>query len=346
MVDEQESVRRGEAAAALSRGERVQDYLWSDLLCYRAALGLTRDVLAGTLDVDLGAFAARERGKGQKAAGVYMVDELLAMLGFVEQEAAGAIAAAIEQAGPPAEDNGTTVVLKAVVDAPEFEKTYPHAKTVRDGMPYPFTLHYVALGRAAAELTRRGYAVEVYRGDFRADLAVRRAGVGLPKAMTAELLGLSEKRYHAWETGKKSAPKSVADAAPAPVPAGLIRELQEMDDFITESAESLETVQMDGFEAVLLIDDQMEFELAYPAAKTLREATPYPLRLHRVAAARRARQIGAQARIVTIDDQGAIVMRPDNDPRAVGEQAFAPQFDYDVHEWRNRVYGLNRSNGS
>ena len=48
------------------------------------------------------------------------------------------------------------VTLQAVIDQGDFEQRYPDEKTLRDGRPYPTLLHDVAVGRAAAELTRRG----------------------------------------------------------------------------------------------------------------------------------------------------------------------------------------------
>lgn len=319
----------------LQPGDFQPDYRWSDLISRRAALGLARDVLADTLGVSAGKFWSREGGN--TTSGAYLIDELNAMEAFVQQRAAAFIDDAIN------DDGDTTVTLKVVVDPPEFEKTYPDAKTRRDGIPYPFTLEYVAAGRAAAELTRRGYVVEVYRGDFRADLVTRRAAVGLPKTMAGQLLGLGEKKYNLWETGKKSAPKAAAGAG-APFPVGLVRELQKIDDFITETAAALDVVELGGVKAVVLVDSQAEFERTYPEAKTIRGGTPYPLRVLRVAASRRVSQLGESGRVVVLDGNGEVVTSPAAGQAPEGEESefVGIQFEPDDKVWRDQVYGPRR----
>ena len=115
------------------------------------------------------------------------------------------------------------------------------------------SLQHVAVGRAAAELSRRGRDVEVHRGDRRGDLTVRRLAAGLLKDETARLLGIDEKRYAKFER---------STTAP---PAGLVTELQAIDDFITTSAGQLDVTDVDGVSVVVMIDDQAEFERVYPA---------------------------------------------------------------------------------
>jgi hypothetical protein len=175
-------------------------------------------------------------------------------------------------------------VLQAVVDQDEFAGAYPDAKTLRDGVGYPLTLQHVAVGRAAAELSRQDRDVEVHRGGRRADLTVRRLAVGLEKNETAALLGVEKKHYYTAERGAK------------PPPAGLLAELQAVDDFIAATAGQLDVTDVDGVSAVLMFDDQRQFEQAYPLGRTLRDGVPYPIRVHRVAAARRAQTLEAAGR--------------------------------------------------
>jgi transcriptional regulator with XRE-family HTH domain len=262
--------------------ERVIDdppYLWSDLLARRNALALRREDLAPILRVDESKYRARETGT--LPVGPYLVEELLAMEDFVARQASAVVAAAA---------SAGTVVLNAITDQDEFNLVYPDARTLRDDVPYPLILQRVAVGRAAAELTRRRRDVEVYTGDRRADLTVRRLAAGLEKNETADLLGVEKKHYYTWERGAKT---------PSP---GLLAELQAIDDFITASAAKLDITDVDGVSTILMIDDQSEFELTYPKARTLRDGAPYPLRVHRVAAARRAGKFdaaGEQSRIAT-----------------------------------------------
>jgi hypothetical protein len=79
-----------------------------------------------------------------------------------------------------------------------------------------------------------------------------------------------------------------------------LAELQALDDFIVTTANRLEVVDVDGVAVVMMLDDQRRFEESYPLARTLRDGTPYPIRVHRVAAARKAQTLeaaGRQARI-------------------------------------------------
>ena len=258
-----------------------QPYLWSDLLARRNALSLRVEDLVPVLRVDLRKYRSRETGALE--VGPDLVDELIAMEEFVAGEADKLLAAA------PA---AGTVTLQAAVDQAEFEDAYPDARTLRDLVPYPMSLQHVAVGRAAAELSRRGRDVEVHRGDRRGDLTVRRLAAGLLKDETARLLGIDEKRYAKFER---------STTAP---PAGLVAELQAVDDFITTTAAQLDVTDVDGVSVVVMIDDQAEFERAYPQARTDRDGVVYPRRVHRVAAARRAHKLeaaGGSARIAVAD---------------------------------------------
>jgi hypothetical protein len=254
-----------------------QPYLWSDLLARRNALSLQVEDLVPVLRVDLRKYRSRETGALE--VGPDLVDELIAMEEFVAGEADKLLAAA------PASG---TVVLQAVVDQGEFETAYPEARTVRDLVPYPMSLQHVAVGRVAAELSRRGRDVEVHRGDRRGDLTVRRLAAGLLKDETARLLGLDEKKYAKFER---------STTAP---PAGLVTELQAIEDFITTSAGQLDVTEVAGVSVVVMIDDQAEFERAYPQARTQRDGVVYPRRVHRVAAARRAHTLEAAGASVRI----------------------------------------------
>lgn len=257
-------------------------YLWSDLLARRNALSLRVEDLVPVLRVDLRKYRSRETGALEVSA--ELVDELIAMEEFI----AGNVARMLNTA--PAEG---TVRLEAAVDQVEFEDAYPEARTLRDLVPYPMSLQHVAVGRAAAELSRRGRDVEVYRGEQRGDLTVRRLAAGLLKEETARLLGIDVKRYAKFERST-SAP-----------PAGLIAELQAIDDFITSSAGQLDVTDVNGVNVVVMVDDQAEFERIYPQARTKRDGLVYPRRVHRVAAARRAHELeaaGSSARILVADN--------------------------------------------
>ena len=256
-------------------------YLWSDLIARRNALSLRVEDLVPVLRVDLRKYRSRETGALEVSA--ELVDELIAMEEFVASDVARTLGAA------PAEG---TVMLEAAVDQVEFEDAYPDARTLRDLVPYPVSLQHVAVGRAAAELSRRGRDVEVHRGEQRGDLTVRRLAAGLLKEETARLFGIDAKRYAKFER---------STAAP---PAGLVTELQAIDDFITTSASQLDITDVDGVSIVVMIDDQADFERIYPQARTKRDGVVYPRRVHRVAAARRAHELeaaGGSARIAVAD---------------------------------------------
>ena len=141
-------------------------------------------------------------------------------------------------------------MLQAVIDQDEFTAAYPDARTLRDSVAYPLTLQHVAVGRAAAELSRQNRDVEVHRGDRRADLTGRRLAVGLEKNETAALLGVEKKHYYTAERGAK------------PPSAGLLAELQAVDDFITATASQVDVTEVDGVSVVLILDDQRQFEEA------------------------------------------------------------------------------------
>jgi hypothetical protein len=254
-----------------------QPYLWSDLLARRNALSLQVEDLVPVLRVDLRKYRSRETGALE--VGADLVDELIAMAEFVAGEADKLLVAA------PA---AGSVLLQAVVDEGEFEDAYPDARTLRDLVPYPMSLQHVAVGRVAAELSRQGRDVEVHRGDRRADLTVRRLAAGLLKDETARLLGLDEKKYAKFER---------SSTAP---PGGLVTELQAIEDFITTSASHLDVTEVAGVSVVVMIDDQAEFERAYPQARTQRDGMVYPRRVHRVAAARRAHTLEAAGASVRI----------------------------------------------
>jgi hypothetical protein len=252
-------------------------YLWSDLIARRNALSLRVEDLVPVLRVDLRKYRSRETGALE--VGPDLVDELTAMEEFVTGEVARLMAAAPE-AG--------TVVLQASADQAAFEAAHPDVRSLRDLVPYPVSLQHVAVGRAAAELTRRGRAVEVYRGEQRGDLTVRRLAAGLLKEETARLLGIEAKKYAKFER---------STAAP---PAGLVAELQAIDDFIAESAGHLDVTEVDGISVVVMVDDQNAFEQAYPQARTKRDGWFFPRRVHRVAAARRAHELESTGRSVRI----------------------------------------------
>ena len=254
-----------------------QPYLWSDLLARRNALSLQVEDLVPVLRVDLRKYRSRETGALE--VGPDLVDELITMAAFVAGEA-DKLLTEVPASG--------TVVLQAVVDQGDFETAYPDARTLRDLVPYPMSLQHVAVGRAAAELSRRGLDVEVHRGDRRGDLTVRRLAAGLLKEETARLLGIDEKRYAKFER---------STTAP---PAGLVAELQAVDDFITTTAAQLDVTDVEGMSVVVMIDDQAEFERAYPQARTQRDGVVYPRRVHRVAAARRAHTLEAAGASVRI----------------------------------------------
>lgn len=274
------------AAVDMRQDPGVASYLWSDLLARRNALAMHREDLVELLEVDWAKY--RDREDGSRPVSESLIEELLAMEEFVRAETDELLATAPVAAG--------AVTLQAVIDQGDFERRYPEERTLRDGRPYPMQLHDVAVGRAAAELTRRGYTVEVCRGDRRADLTVRRRACGLLKKETADLLGIAEKKYNVWESGK---------TAPA---VGLLAELQAIDDLITATTVRIDVTRTPaGVNVIHMLDDQTSFEHVYPNARTIRDGTPYPLRVHRVAAARRAsifEGAGEEARIGTDPNEG------------------------------------------
>lgn len=273
------------AAVDMRQDPGVASYLWSDLLARRNALAMHREDLVDLLEVDWAKY--RDREDGSRPVSESLIEELLAMEEFVRAETDELLATAPAAAG--------AVTMQAVIDQGDFERRYPEERTLRDGRPYPMLLHDVAVGRAAAELTRRGYTVEVCRGDRRADLTVRRRACGLLKKETADLLGIAEKKYNLWESGK---------TAPA---VGLLAELQAIDDLITATTVRIDVTRTPaGVNVIHMLDDQTTFEQAYPNARTIRDGTPYPLRVHRVAAARRAsifEGAGEEARIGADSDE-------------------------------------------
>lgn len=274
-------------------GDDGREYLWSDLLARRLALGLQVEESARAMKVSYEDYDEVE--DGEKPPDPQMVESITAMERFVAQETDLAVAAA-EGTGDKA------VQFIALADQDAFNQMYPHARTPW-GTPYPFTLQHVAIGRAAGELSRRGIDLEVYggqHGDRRVDLAVRRQAVGLLKTMAGELLGIPHKRYYKWEAGIKWAPGRAGDPAGSSVPAGLIAEMQALDDFIVITAAELPVETVDGVSVVYMLDDRADFEQLYPEARTLRDRIPYPLRIHRVAAARRASSLASAGHDVRI----------------------------------------------
>lgn len=258
------------------------DYLGSDIRSYRNALSLRFEELNALLGVDEARQWEREAGK--RDIGRFVMVELLLMEQFVEDLTRLEIAAVIADAPDPEAPGVGAVVLEAFESQEEFQVAYPHAATRRDGTAYPVSLQQVAVGRAAAELSRRGYNVEVYRTDGRrADLKVRRMAAGLLKRETAELLGSTEKKYHLVERGKSAAP------------AGMIEELQAVDDFIEQTAANLPVTSAEGADVVLMTSDLHQFRRAFPHARTRRDGRPYPTRVVAIAAVRRARAMMADS---------------------------------------------------
>ncbi|MDZ4233978.1 MAG: hypothetical protein U1C73_09500, partial [Dietzia sp.] len=133
-------------------GDDGREYLWSDLLARRLALGLQAEESARALKVSYEDYDEVE--DGEKPPDPQMVESITAMERFVAQQADLAVAAA-EGTGDKA------VQFIALADQDAFNQMYPRARTPW-GTPYPFTLQHVAVGRAAGELSRRGIDVEVY----------------------------------------------------------------------------------------------------------------------------------------------------------------------------------------
>jgi hypothetical protein len=262
----------------------LSEYLWSDLAARRQALNLSIDDVAALLRMDLTRYRSHESGaRDLRGAAQGLVDELAAMEAFV----AGETALLID--GAPAEG---TVELHAIADQDTFNLRYPDAHTRRDQTPYPVSLQHVAVGRAAAELSRRGQAVEVYRGERRFDLGAARLATGLGKNETAHLLGLNVKSYYAAERGAR------------PQGEATLGDLLDLDDFINETAGRFEITTQGGVSTIWVTDDQAQFEKAYPEARFQRSGTPYPVRMLWVAAGRRAGALqaaGTPVRIGAID---------------------------------------------
>lgn len=262
--------------------EQPYGYLWSDLRARRNALCLQPADIAQLFGFNLKPYSRYESGEWDLLEdNEGLCDELIAMEAFVGEEANRLI----EEA--PAEG---TVMLRAIADQQAFNVRYPDARnTKRRQNAYPVTLHYVAVGRAAAELWRRGRDVEVYRGERHFDLAAARFAVGLGKVETASLLGFNEKSYFRVERGAE------------PPRVGLLNELQDLDDFIVEIAGELDEVSVDdGVSVIWVVEEQAEFEKCYPQARFQRSNTPYPVRVQWVAAGRRAGMLAAGGQPVRI----------------------------------------------
>lgn len=269
----------------------VMPYLWSDLLARRVALGLQIDDVVELLGVDWDRYARRENGN-KKINDPGLIEECMEMEAFVDQATAAMIAAAT--AGPEG-----PIVLQAFKDQESFAAAYPKDRTLEGKAPYPALLHHVAVGRAAAALTRAGHTVEVFRGDRRADLLVRRLAVGLTKSQTGPFFGLKTKKYFEYENGLRTSE-------------GLISEFQAIDDFITRLADETQVAEIDGTTIVPMFDDEAEFAEQYPAAQTLRIGRPYPLRFCRVAAGRLAGALDAADKDVRIIASTSDPMRRSN----------------------------------
>lgn len=285
MRDSDMTAAQAEARATTAHGEPT--YRWSDLRAHRSALGLRREEIVALLGINGHKYWERETGS--RPVGADLMPAVLGMERFIQRITLQEIAAI--EADPPA--RGGTVVLEVFGDQAEFDRSYPDAQAEFGGVRYPLLFQQVAIGRASAELTRRGYVVEVYRGDLRVDLAVRRLAAGLLKGETIALLGVDRKRYYRWEAGTN------------PPPAGLIAELQAVDDFIDEAAADLRVETVGGLSVVMTVEDDEVFKQMYPRACTTRGGNRYPLRVLRLAAVRRAsaiRSSGGDARIVVTGD--------------------------------------------
>lgn len=261
-----------------SIGELPPPYLEWDLTVRRSALSLWPEDLAPFFGINVARYRMHEPGEWRfrpeldaELIARRAVDELIAMEAWVTAETGRLIAEA------PAEG---TVVLDAVVDQELFALEYPEAKTHRRKVAYPVSLQHVAVGRAAAELTRRDRDVKVFRGDRHFDLTAGRLAIGLGKKETAHLLGLNVKTYQTSERGAK------------PPSAATLDELQFIDDFIEDAAGDLSVSEEGPVSVIRFLGDQTRFETAYPEARTRRTNSPYQVRLLRVAAVRRAHALG------------------------------------------------------
>lgn len=284
------------------------EYLWSDLKSRRQALSLWSEDIAAVLRVGLAryataefegvedvpnrllaeaaarhAFSASDRHNPQDVPLEYII-ELDDMESFVAGEA--------EQLVDDAPAHGV-VRIDAAADQDAFTAEYPDACTRIHQHPYPVVLQYVAIGRAAAELRRRGREVEVYRGDRRFDLAAARFAIGMGKAETAYLLDINPKTYNKSEAGKEPTP-----------PRTPMRELQLLDDFIEDIAGKLEVTHEDGISVIWIQGEQAAFEKVH-ANVVERSGNPYPVRTLWVAAGRRAGALleaGHSVRVALIDN--------------------------------------------
>lgn len=266
-------------------------YTWADLAVRRVGLGISTELYASTLRISNDAYVLSERGDAP--VNPRDVAHMIAMELFVAGEAARLVAAADI-------DDDEAIELSACVDQDAFNAAFPNAR-FHVNAAFPFTLQHVAAGRAAAELTRRGRDVHVYRGDANVGLLVRRLAVGLMKQQAAELLGLAPQKYARWEIG--TVRKFGEKAAGAPV--GLTREMQAIDDYITATAAALPVIPDEGITAVFMLDDPEDIAATYPGGHTHRGAIPYPRRVHRAAVARRAGELaaaGQRVRIVIDED--------------------------------------------
>ena len=257
-----------------NRDDLGSAYQPCDFLAYREALAIRLDDFAELLGIGVNKQQRRERGA--RDAGMHLAGEVLAMEAFVEDVATKEVNAITATTDPGGDK---PVVLEVTADPDEFPRLYPAAVTRQDNAPYPASLEHVAVGRAAAELGRRGYTVEVYRGDRRADLMVLRAAAGLFKNETVNLLQVHKGHYYRWELDRR------------PPPAAALAELQAVNDFIADTAAGLEIIAVEDSSVMLTYADaeQRRFEADYPRARTLTGGSAYPVRLHRIAAARRAR---------------------------------------------------------
>lgn len=280
------TVLAGVLPAAVREGDDIAEqpfveYLWSDLVARRNALSLWPEDIAPLLGIDLSRYREIEEGIFGYVS-LRVINDVIAMEAFVAEEAERLVA------GAPTEG---TVVLHAVVDQETFTARYPQARTTHAAIAYPVSLQYVAVGRAAAELSRRGRDVEVYRGQRHFDLTAARLAIGLGKNETAYLLGRNVKSYYTAERGAK------------PPGADTLDELQAIDDFIIDTAANLKVgIDDNGVNVVWILGDQQEFEKAYPQARGQRTGKPYPIRVLRIAAARRAHTLevtGRPTRIAT-----------------------------------------------
>ena len=252
-------------------------YSGADLAATRAAVGLSIHELTSVLRIDLDNYKAREAGT--KDVQAHLVAELIAMSTFVA-ELTRQLAAAVPADG--------TVALDAVTDQAAFESAFPTARTRRDEISFPMALQHNAVGRVACELHRQGRAVEVRRGDRRADLLVRRRAAGLAGKEAARLFGLNEKTYLEGEQGKKPLNRVLA-------------ELQAVEDFIAAAVTTVRVVDFGNVKVVLMADGDVRLQNPLGAAAvTLRDQQPYPISVHHAVAGRAAEVLRAAGHDVRV----------------------------------------------